>query len=192
MIEDAALHQAIARMRGYSRPWAIAGGWAIDIFVGNRTRPHSDVDIATLRVDQGVLRDHLAGASITKVRDGVLTEWSRDETLVLPVHEVHATWPDKNHAEFLLNEGDSKTDWMFRRDPRVTLEFARAFLQRDDVPYLAPEIALLFKSNSASRTNDADFAVALRRMEREQQRWLRTALEITAPTHPWLSRLTLS
>lgn len=32
--------------------WWIAGGWAIDLFLGESTREHSDIDVLILRKDQ--------------------------------------------------------------------------------------------------------------------------------------------
>ncbi len=46
-------------MRDFKRPWYIAGGWAIDLFVGRRTRIHNNVDIAIIRRDQRALRSQL-------------------------------------------------------------------------------------------------------------------------------------
>jgi hypothetical protein len=33
-------------MSGCDRTWFIAGGWAIDLFIGKQTRPHQDLEIA--------------------------------------------------------------------------------------------------------------------------------------------------
>jgi len=189
---DGPLRQAVDRMRDYQRPWAVAGGWAIDLFVGRETRPHADVDIATFRSDQNVLFRHLATASLSRVRDGALSEWHADETLVLPVHEVHATWPDGDSAELLLNERDAEENWVFRRDARVRLPLRRAIQYRDGVPYLAPEIALLYKSNDLSPKNHGDLDAALGLMSGEQIRWLRSAIALGSPRHAWLGRLTLT
>jgi Aminoglycoside-2''-adenylyltransferase len=32
-------------------PWWIAGGWAIDLFLGRQTREHEDLDVLILRRD---------------------------------------------------------------------------------------------------------------------------------------------
>jgi DNA-binding transcriptional LysR family regulator len=53
-------------MEGFGRPWCIAGGWAIDLFLGRQTRPHKDVEIAIFRDDQRRLFEHLAGWTINK------------------------------------------------------------------------------------------------------------------------------
>ena len=44
---------------GYDRPWWIAGGWAIDMFLGRKTREHGDVDVALLRSDWAAVQQHL-------------------------------------------------------------------------------------------------------------------------------------
>lgn len=45
----------------YSLPWYVAGGWAVDLFLGRRTRPHEDIEVAVLRRDQGSLRHAFEG-----------------------------------------------------------------------------------------------------------------------------------
>ena len=34
-----------------SIPWWIAGGWAIDVYLGRQTREHADIDVSVLRAD---------------------------------------------------------------------------------------------------------------------------------------------
>ncbi len=54
-------------MARFERPWFLAGGWAIDLFVRRVTRPHEDVEIAILREDQARIRDYLEGWELDKV-----------------------------------------------------------------------------------------------------------------------------
>lgn len=37
-------------------PWWIAGGWAIDLFLGRQTREHQDIDVLILRRDHQAVR----------------------------------------------------------------------------------------------------------------------------------------
>ena len=90
-------------MRGFPRPWYIAGGWAIDLFMRRETREHDDIDVAVLRNDQAKLRTHLAAWAFEKVVDGQRLPWPDGEWLDLPVHEVHATSETRARVEFLLN-----------------------------------------------------------------------------------------
>ncbi|AKT51650.1 nucleotidyltransferase domain-containing protein [Arsenicicoccus sp. oral taxon 190] len=41
--------------------WAIAGGWALDLHLGEQTREHADLDILVLRRDQWVVQVKSAG-----------------------------------------------------------------------------------------------------------------------------------
>jgi len=175
-------------MRNFHAPWAIAGGWALDLFIGRESRSHADVDIAILRADQRRLRAQLSGR-VEKVVDGQLAEWSPSEELILPVHELHVTWPDDYELEFLLNEYDPITrEWVFRRDGRIRRPLAAAFVT-GRIPYLAPEIVLLYKSKTPATKDDADFLTVLSHLRDEQRSWLRDALDVTAPGHNWVSIL---
>jgi hypothetical protein len=181
------VERAASLMRDFPGPWGIAGGWAIDLFAGRESRPHVDVDVALLRADQRHLRRRLIGARVEKVVAHTLIYWAADEELQPPVHEVHVTWPDGHHLEFLLNDHDPRTgDWIYRRDPRVRRPLAATFLMTSDVAVLAPEIVLLYKSKASSGKDDADLGVAVPYLHPEQRAWLRSALQLTAPGHRWL------
>ena len=175
-------------MRDFHGRWGIAGGWAIDLYLGHETRAHHDVDIAVLREDQAALRRLLEGVSVTKVVKRELIEWAAGETLAPPIHEIHATWPDESQLEFLLDERQGR-DWVYRRDARIRLPMANAFLERDATPFLAPEVVLLYKSKGTGPKDDDDFQRVVPRLGADQRGWLRGALLLTSPDHHWLSAL---
>jgi hypothetical protein len=174
-------------MRGYARPWAVAGGWAIDLFLGRQTRAHSDVDVATLRRDQVDLRHHLGGADVRAVHDGTFAPWNLGEHLAPPVHEIHARWPDGTTMEFLLNDVDEAgATWIYRRDPRVQRPLTDVISTRDDVPFLSPEVVLLYKSKNPGVKDDADFDAAIPHVDRNARQWLASAIALADPLHPWI------
>lgn len=179
-------------LEGFRRPWWVAGGWAIDLLVERETRAHEDVEVAILRGDQGALRDHLRGWRFERVALGSPTRvpWADGERIDPPDHEVHARSPDGTfELEILLNEGEGPT-WRFRRDPRITRPLALAGMRTaDGVPFLAPEIVLLYKAKD-SRTQDVhDFRVARGLLDVDRRAWLRDALGKVHPGHPWLREL---
>ena len=187
---NSTLERAVSLMDGFDAPWGIAGGWALDLFIGSQSRPHADVDIAVLRGDQQQLRSRLSGR-VEKVVARQLAAWSADEVLEPPVHEIHATWPDGYQLEFLLNEHDGATrEWIFRREGRVRRSMPAAFVTRGDVPCLAPEIVLLYKAKAPTAKDEADFRATLPHLGEEQRGWLGAAFRLTAPEHPWASSLT--
>lgn len=176
-------------MRGYAAPWAIAGGWAIDLALGSVSRVHADVDLAVFRDDQRVLREHLAEWRWEYVDDGVLVPWGKDQWLALPVHELYATSAGGSRIEILLNERDGD-DWLFRRDPRVRLPLVRAIVtSASGLPAFAPEVALLYKSKDPRATDEADFAAAVPRLDASARQWLRDALGECYGEHPWSAAL---
>jgi hypothetical protein len=176
-------------MRGFPRPWYIAGGWAIDLYLGHQTREHEDIDVAILRKDQADLRTHLAAWAFEKVVDGHRLPWADGERLDPPVHEVHGTSENRPPIEFLLNESSGAT-WRFRRNPAITRGLDRIGLRTSaGVPFLVPEIVLLFKAKAAGAKDASDFDFVQPRLRAEPRRWLKNALEICYPGHPWIARL---
>ena len=96
---------------------------------------------------------------------------------------------DSNRTlEFLLNEGDAE-EWVFRRNSRVSMPLKRAFSQALELPYLAPEIVLLFKAKDPRDKDEADFLAALPRLEEPRLDWLSEAIGSCHPGHPWLKAL---
>ncbi|MGD6844537.1 nucleotidyltransferase domain-containing protein [Bacillus infantis] len=51
--------KAAGWMAGFEKPWFVAGGWAIDLFIGKQTRPHADLEIGIFREDQQALKSYL-------------------------------------------------------------------------------------------------------------------------------------
>jgi len=184
MLRNSALERAASELANFHAPWGVASGWALDLFVGQQSRAHADVDIAVLRADQRQLRPQLIGR-VEKVVEGRLADWTPAEVLALPTHEVHVTWPDGYHLEFLLNERNRETnEWVFRRDGRVRRPMRTAFV-RAPIPYLAPEIVLLYKSKVPAPKDDADFRFVVSHLDSDRRSWLRQALDMIAPGHPW-------
>ncbi len=184
-----ALVPVVRLLGGAPFPWALAGGWALDLARGAVTRPHADVDLAVLRDDQAALRAYLRDWRWTQVVGGIVRPWRADEALRLPVHELHATPP---HAapgpalEFLLNEC-AGTDWVYRRDARVRLPLARAVVDAAGgaCRILAPEIVLLYKAMAPRAVDEADFAAFLPTLSAAARAWLASALDVVHPGHAW-------
>ena len=59
-------------LRGLAAPWAVCGGWAIELWLGRPIREHGDVDVTVFRRDQDAVRAHLEGRGwgLTVARDG--------------------------------------------------------------------------------------------------------------------------
>src|SRR5436309_6543830 len=165
-------------MGGFERPWFVAGGWAIDLLLGRETRPHKDIEIAILRQDQLGLQRHLVGWDFRAVLPGTggySRPWLSEQWLDNPIHEIHASVNEAPPLEILLNEREG-SDWVFRRDHRIHRALTAVGGQTPGgVPYLAPEIVLLYKAATPSPLDEADFNAALPALDEAQRLWLAAA-----------------
>jgi hypothetical protein len=57
------------------------------------------------------------------------------------------------------------------------------------LPYLAPEIVLLFKAKHFEERDRVDFKNAMPALSADARAWLRVALERTHPDHEWLKAI---
>jgi hypothetical protein len=180
----------------YAGPWYIAGGWAVDLFLGRQTRMHQDIEVAVLRRDQRPLQRVFDGWTWTKVvpglQGGARTVWREQEWLELPTHELCARAHNGELVEVLLQEADDAA-WRFRREPAVTKPLSELGLRSAlGIPILAPEVVLLYKAKSPRPKDEQDFTALLPALGEEQVTWLGEALDLCHPGHPWRPRLELS
>lgn len=173
-------------------PWWIAGGHALDMFLGHETRKHADIDVAILRRDQRSFLEMLRKWDVRIAHDGELIPLAPGEVITKPEH--HELWaretPDGPWRVALLLEESEGTRWAYRRNPRIGLNVAD--LGRRDpsgVPFIRPEVTLLYKSKSPRPVDETDFLYALPRLDVAQKGWLCGALYTIDPGHRWLERL---
>lgn len=175
-------------MNGFNKPWAIAGGWATDLFLGRTTRTHDDIEIMVFRNDQLNVQDYLHGWCFKKVDKGKFAHWEKGEMLNLPIHEAYAE-NENEKIEILLNERDTH-NWVYRRDHRIRRDVNKAILFTDKgIPFLSPEIVLLYKSKHPRPKDEQDFRNVYKHMSVEQKSWLREALNIVYAKHDWIELL---
>ncbi len=180
-----------AMMRGFGRSWFVAGGWAVDLYLGELTRRHGDIEVAVFREDQAALRDYFGGRRWRKMVEGVASEWRKGEVLRLPVHELYCSDESEgpNEIEFLLNESDGR-GWVYRRDARVARALDRCGMSSaEGVRFLCPEVVLLYKSKNPRPKDERDFEAVASRLGVERRAWLREALEVCDPGHEWIREL---
>lgn len=181
-------------MINFNKPWFIAGGWAIDLFLNRVTRSHDDIEIAVFRHHQLELQAYLTGWEFTKVVPGKVNRietWDNSEYLYPPIHEIHAVFPndDKAEIEILLNESTADR-WIFRRNQEITYPLAKlGSISEDGTPYLSPEVVLLYKSKNPSLLDEADFYRVFKALDNDSRKWLRQAIKTIHPDHPWLTLL---
>jgi len=109
---------------------------------------------------------------------GVLRPWKEKEFLPKGIHDI---WCRRNSQspwlfQLMLAEDDGDR-WIFRRDTRITVLIKElGKYSNDGIPYLAPEIQLLYKSKEPREKDEADFAQILPFMDESALKWLTNAL----------------
>jgi Aminoglycoside-2''-adenylyltransferase len=188
-------------LRPFGRPWFVCGGWAIDLFLDEVTRPHEDLELGIYRDDQAALQSCLVGWELLKCeRPGWLDPWEDEERLELPIHQVFARppgseplqqpWePGGDELQFFLNDVEGAV-WVCRRDASVRRPVAEVCTRSaSGLPIVVPEIQLLYKAKHHLEKDEHDFEATVPRLSLEQRAWLRQSLQVVHPGDPWLARL---
>ncbi|PKH09732.1 hypothetical protein CXF70_13215 [Planomicrobium sp. MB-3u-38] len=192
--EPLAVQEVSSIFSGMSIDWGIAGGWALDIHLGRKTRNHSDIDIVVFRADQQVIYQRLKNDwTLYKAKDGKLSLWSADEYL----DAVNSVWVSRDSQSpwafeimFMDNEQDN---WVYRREK--TVQEARVELfstDENNVPYLNPAVQLLYKGGVEQiREKDSqDFLSVLPTLSIKEKTWLKESLKRQfSMGHSWIPHL---
>ncbi|MET7643475.1 amino acid transporter [Streptomyces sp. NPDC005426] len=191
--EPMPLGDAVRLLSPQPTRWWIAGGYAVELAVGRAYRDHGDIDVLLLRRDQlsvqRILPDWEWWAADPP---GTLRPWRAGEMLPPRVHDiwcrpgVGAPW----RVQFMLDDAEDG-DWVFRRDPRIRLPLDRlGRVSGDGVPYLAPEVQLLYKARSRRPKDERDFEAVLPVLDDDRRSWLTETITLAEGAgHPWAARL---
>jgi GrpB-like predicted nucleotidyltransferase (UPF0157 family) len=148
--------EAVAQeLQGFSHPWYISSGWALDLFLGHVGRVHHDVDVVIARADQLDLQQYMTsrGWKFVTPLHGQLGPWPPHMRLELPRHQAHAHRGD-DFVDFLFTDIENGV-WRYRREPSIVQTVERIAMRSiAGIPFLAPEIALLFKRRNYSINQD--------------------------------------
>lgn len=187
--------QAARALAGVAAPWAVAGGWAIDLWLGRQTRGHGDLEITVPepRYPEIQARLESLGLELFTIDDGQVIAMAPGET---PPPHTHQTWAMDPVAQawridVFREPGDDHT-WIYRRTGDFSTPRAwAAGCTPAGVPYVAPQIVLFFKAKAMRDKDQADFAIAAPRLSPEARAWLAAALRTHHPDHPWIAQLSL-
>jgi hypothetical protein len=182
------------RFARFDVDWWVAGGHAIDLFIGWATRPHADLDVEIFRKDRDILFDVFDGWDLRTAGHGGLVPWERG-TAIAP--HVFGVWGRPSAGEpwaieVILADGD-RTRWHFRRNPEISLSGEQLIrTSRAGVPYCTPEVQMLYKSKKTRPKDDVDMARLLHVMSQSQRQWLADAIMRGDPDHPWIGLLEMA
>jgi GrpB-like predicted nucleotidyltransferase (UPF0157 family) len=187
------LYEIAKELAGMTAAWHISSGWALDLFTGIASRYHDDLDIVLERKHQLSIQKQLRSRDwlLHFVADKAYVYWQDNQLIPETSHQIHA----RKGKEFIdiLIEPDSLNVWHYRRNPDLTRALDKAFLNRDGIPYLAPELVLMFKAKLTEgkpRPKDQkDFDRILPYLSDEQKVWLTDSVRKEEMNHPWLEQL---
>jgi hypothetical protein len=179
------------RLDGVKAPWCVAGGWALDLWLGRETRTHEDIEIATPRSQFAAIRTVFDDYELFTAGAGELVYLPRGQE---PPPHRHQTWVldpvvREWRTDIFLEPGDATT-WIYRRDESLALPRGQAIAHTvDGIPYLRPELVLLFKAKAVRPRDECDFAAALPSLAPAERSKLRSWLERLRPGNAWIPRL---
>lgn len=196
--------------------WHLCGGFAIDYYLGEITRKHKDIDITVSFDDMKVCVEYLKskGWEIdAPVGNGrcVPVEFAINN----PDLYFDNIWSYKKDADFIKVE---KTDGVFKymqfvnreqieldfievlfnkiengvfyyqKNNNIVLDMDKAFIYKEGISILAPEVILLYKSRSHENEDyKHDFDMVIDKLDKERYDWLMNAMKIEYPKgHPWI------
>jgi hypothetical protein len=189
------------RLTGVSTPWFVAAGWALELFHQSRTgrdgrdegewtRPHGDLEIAVPADRFPEIRDRFPGHEFDAVGSGRI--WQSPTAHVLAV--MYQSWVrDQETGGYrvdVFREPHDGDTWICRRDESIRIPY-RDIIERtgDGIPYLSPELVLLFKAKHLRPKDQADFDTALPLMTASRRGLLAELLNRVHPGHAWLASL---
>ncbi|SMH57295.1 nucleotidyltransferase domain-containing protein [Mesorhizobium australicum] len=179
------------RLAGVERPWCVVGGWALDLWLGEQTREHEDIEFTVLREDLPLFRAALSGMAFFTAHDGVVASLPADMEPAEDVFQIWCQEPTERcwRADMMIEPGTPAT-WVYKRDRTITRPRAEMVgVTGDGIPYLKPAGVLLFKAKHQRAKDEADFERALPKMAKEERLWLAQCLTRLHPRHDWLAAL---
>jgi len=201
-------------------PYAICGGFALDLFTNTDMRVHSDIDICVFEEDKESIYKYMKnegwtvyefhGSGIVRLINDI-SDLERSRRNIMCVKStcelveffscdkgkdyfLHEFEKDKgissfNYVEFLFNKV-ADNYFVFNNNNKTLRDMSKAILRRNDIPFLAPELVLLYKAREAERKwFQYDYENTITKMDDERIDWFYNGLDILYPSgHVWNKR----
>ncbi|MEU3520931.1 hypothetical protein ABZ770_37700 [Streptomyces sp. NPDC006654] len=178
------------KLAGISTPWYVAAGWALDLFRGKQTRAHGDIEIAIPAASFPEVRDRFPGYVFDAVGSGRIWEDATPEVLAAVLQTWLRDGATGNYLLDVFREPHNGDTWICRRDERIRLPYSSIIHHtQNGIPYLVPELVLLFKAKHVRRKDQTDFEATVPHMTSAQRETLAELLTCVHPGHPWIADL---
>lgn len=159
-------------MTEYDGSWWLAGGYALELYLGEVFRPHDDIDLIIPRNQQMRLQNFLKDWHLY-VADGDLSPWQEHEFLDSPKNDIWVLRDDWFRFQIMFMDV-TYDRWFFKRDHAIHGDLATFGLYIQDIPVIRPEIQLLYKFHMASpRPKDyLDWQRTYPKLNDQAKKWL--------------------
>jgi len=195
--------------------YAICGGHAIDLFLGNKTRPHKDLDVSVYWQDRDKIVQHMLNegwsiyepcgkphlhkinnvADQMRIKENIWCiknsnphyKFTEHKSDMYAVDFDNSEQTELDFIEFLFN---TRKDgyFLYEKNHEIKRSLNTAISTTNSIPYLSPEVVLLYKSSMADTPDyQLDFENTVNKMSAEQLAWFNKSLSIRYPNgHKWL------
>ncbi|OJJ16808.1 hypothetical protein BKI52_33425 [marine bacterium AO1-C] len=168
--------------------WILAGGNALKLFLNKTYRQHADIDILVQRSEQRKIIQSIDQQKLfVATSPGSLTPYDTQEYYNQPIQDI-----------WCLNAGDTAwalqimlfdvvdNNWVYKRNPAITLPLSQIYFKKEGIKALRPEIQLLYKSKSIRSKDQLDFEMVVPHLNKEAKSWLKDALSVCYDkVHAW-------
>ncbi|MCL2169913.1 MAG: hypothetical protein FWB74_07805 [Defluviitaleaceae bacterium] len=229
------IRKAMDILKTANFPYAVCGGYGLDLHAGRELRPHGDFDIVIFKEDKQKVakffldmdwtiygrfmeEDRIITQHIFYKIDDISEDYWKDcvniwavKNSCLPkvLHKLDRLqgaagdvytyqtrkWLVEEEIEFIELEIDGRDcdDFVVQESPKITRSMDKAILYREDIPYLAPEIILFYKTDKHSWEHpgvkpktEADFKEVMPLLSEESRSWLTEAVKAAHGEHEWI------
>ena len=199
--------------------YAICGGHAIDLFIGRKTRPHKDLDLAVFWEDRNKIVQFMINKGwnvyepcgneiLHKINDINDQKQVKTNIWCVKPDNLHYEFIEKDKnmfsvifdnseqieldfIEFLFNNR-FEGNFLYSKNNDIKIDINFCILYSENIPFLTPELVLLYKSKAFEiiMENQMDFDNALPYLNEKQRVWLKNALIIMFPNgHKWINKI---
>jgi hypothetical protein len=186
------LEETVTLFRNAPFRWFLAGGYAVEQFLGRMIRSHDDIDIAVFRDEQLKVQQWLKGWQLYAADPpGTLRKWEAGEYLPSGIHDIwgHKAGSEAWQLQLMLDEVDGN-EWFSRRNPAIRGKREDLVAVYNGIPCTRIEVQLLYKARMQRPKDDQDFYAALPHLNRDAHQWLKENLLLLHPEgHDWLASL---
>jgi hypothetical protein len=196
--------------------YAICGGHAIDLFLGKKMRPHKDLDAVVYWEDRDQIIQYMINSG-WDVYEPCGTDYLHKINNIYNQKRIKSNiWcvkPENSHYKFTEKEKDmfsvefdnleqmeldyieilfnsrKNNEFIYARNHDIRIKMDEAILMSGNIPFLAPEVVLLYKSKYPFvQENQLDFENTIHKMNVDQLKWFKTSLENEyTKEHEWLN-----